>query len=319
MKFSLLNILSWMMLLTMSQNLYGAEVMIVRSEGKDFEAFAKLLKQEMGADLDYGETVIDRDTEAKDLYNDHIKASKLVILLDNVAVAKAKELVAQDKKLPPMVATMALNLKKELDDIEGIAGVGYEVSGFTIVSELNKIIKKKIRKVKVLYRKSSSEELISDAKRYLKRENIELVTVNVEKGDQDDINDEVAKEVENASDSADALWVMLDSKLINKKTFVKVWIQESKKQSIPFLCGVEKFSLPPINMCAFSAYPNASGLAAHVSDMALSILDGDASPEDYGVEYMVSNDKVLNKEILERLNIKIKNRKVDGLRIVGED
>ena len=295
-----------------------ANILIMRPESKNFDEFVQSFETEVSHYYKAEQYVIAPETSTKEILQ-KIDATKpsLILLLDNVAVKKAKKLLEEHSKLPPMIATMALNLRHSLRDIDDIAGVGYEVSGYTIVSELNKIINRKLRKIKVIYRASLFKELVVDAKKQLKRENISLHSVNVETPDSSDMNAKIKEEISKL-DGYDALWIMLDSSLLTKENFSQVWIKGARSAEIPFLCGVEKFALPPINLCPFAAYPNTRGLASHVAEIALSILDGDAVASDYGVEYLTSSDKIINLPSLKRFGLSISNSKLDNLRIYDE-
>lgn len=308
-----------LLILASIENLYATHVIIVRAKGPDFETFEKYFKAEFEDNTTFDSIIIDKKTNLESVLNGKHKKAHLMLLLDNTAINKAKEMIKEKHKLPPMVAAMALNINFVLKDTPQIAGVGFEVSGYSLINGLNQLISTKIQRVKVIYRQEIFHEVVQDSKEYLKRENIELISFGIKSKNAAEINKVVKREIKKSSREAEALWILLDNKLINKENFSKTWVFESRQQKIPFVCGVEKFALPPISMCSFAAFPEIKGLATHVADMSLSIIEGESSPEDYGVEYIVSLKKIFNKSIMKGLGIKLKNNKVgsDGLKIIN--
>ena len=295
----------------------NADILVLRSKGPDFKRFFELLNEELGDDYKLTDHIVDRNGNAYEtLKAIHDNQPKLVVLLDNIPVKRAKKLINQGHKLPPMVATMSLNLRNHLKGVAGIAGIGYEVSAYSMVHEFNRILAKKIRRVKVLYRKSSFQHLIDDAVRQLGREKISLHAVNVEDKNKAIMNKRIQKELTRASDDAEALLILLDSKLITQENFVSIWINQAKRATIPFLCGIEKFARKPINLCSFAAYPDPSSLASHVADMVHSIVEDGIKTEEIGVEYIVSNQKILNQDKIHQMELKIKTISIDGLEII---
>ena len=295
-----------------------AEILILRGSNQDFIDFSSFYAKEIPTDLGpVTEREIDSNTVKENLYR-NIQAAKprLIVALDNRSVNLIKQLIDDNKILPPVLASMALNLKHALSDYQDyIAGLGYEVSGYSIVSELNKIVDQKFRKIKVLYRKSLFHDQIVDAYRQLKRENVEIVAINVEDDDQSKMNKKISRALE-ADKGEDAVWLILDNKIINKSNFSSIWLKYARSEKKPVICGVQKFAQPPINLCTFAAYPNIGDLARHLAEMSMGVLEDELTPDEIGVEYSVSSKKVIRTKQLNSVERKVVNKRIDFLEVI---
>lgn len=295
------------------------KILIFTPQGDEFNVFIESFKEE----FERYEVIVSRVKHETSLNNmlKTIRSTKPkgMVLLDNISVQKVKSILDEKYKIPPAVATLAVNLQKSLEGYtDNIAGVGYEVNGYILVREYNKIVDKDIRKINVVYRQGQQDAYILDSKRLLKREGIELVEISLKSNDAKGVNKEIESLKDDVFRGADAYWLILDSIIVNKENFLSTWIKSSKTAGIPFLCGIRKFVESPINMCSFAAYPNTRGLSQHVADIMYSILEEGATTEEYGVEYLVVSDKVLNKKNLDRMGIKLEHIKIDNLDIIDE-
>ena len=301
---------------------YAGKVLIVRKPSKHFLEVKNAITQELE-----GHTIIDFILEKNASYAAFksmilVKRPDLMVLMDNTAVKMGIDLGKEDDpflRSVPSVATMALNLNKLLKNNKKIAGVAYEVPGFTVITQFRQILTKPIKKVLVMYRKSEFADTIKDLKFRLGREKIELIALNAEAGGKNIesinqyLNDNISTKV--GRNKIDAVLVLSDNIMLNKKSFGNIWLQKAKTIGIPFLCGIDRFVSREIDFCTYGASPNHVSLGEQVSELVLAVLEDGESPEDLGVEKIISVVKKLNLDKVMKLNLGLNNMNLYGYSI----
>lgn len=287
----------------------SAQVLVIRKASSEYEEFFQLIQREFSESYEVHDYLINQDTELEE-FNKAVEKHKpdLLVLLDNRSVNLAKKMYDTYPKSRNIkaIASMGLNLQTELAGETNIAGVGYEASGYSIVTEYRKVIDAPLTKIVAFYRSSVFSEMIADATKQLSREQVELLAFDLDKVDEDDRDDYIAKKMSEVADKVDGIWVISDNILINKKNFAKLWIKQARSLDIPFLCGIKNFTQPKMDFCTFSASPLHEGLALHLVELGYAILEDDVSPDEIGVEYIVSLEKQLNKQRLDKLGFKLR-------------
>ncbi len=287
-----------------------AQVMVVRKASVEYEEFYQLIKREFGDGLQVTELIVTKGTGVEDLI-EAVESNKpdLLVLLDNKSVRLAKELYQKKAAFRRIksIASMGLNLQAELRGEENIAGVGYEAPGYSIITEFRKLVEAPVKNIVVFYRSSAFEQMILDAHKQLAREQIKLISYDLDQVASSERDSFVRKVLLEKSRSIDGLWLISDNILINKNNFVPVWLKLARSVKIPFLCGIKKFSLPKMDFCTFSASPLHEGLAMHLVELGFAILEDGVEPAEIGVEYIVSLEKQVNRNRLEALGLQLKS------------
>ena len=292
---------------------FAGKLLVVR---KDYDDFA-MVKEGIQAEIRSAHQIVDflvTDETKYETFAAKVREEKpdLLLLMDNISVALATRfnLESDDyaKKLKA-VATMGLNLKKELKDSANLCGIAYEVPAFSIITQFRYLVVNPIKNVLVFYRKSEFAQTIEEAREQLARTGINLIALDAEaKGDSKDeiakfLSDNLKEEV--AGQKVDAVWVISDNGLLNEKTFGAIWVKRGRTFKIPFICGLEVFVSKKVNFCSYAAAPNHKDLGVQMATTALSILDEGQTPAQIGVEYILSVVKTVNLDKLHSLGLQI--------------
>lgn len=298
---------------------YAGTVLIVRKPSKHFA----VVRKSIAAELE-GHTIIDYILDKDSAYAGFksmilVKKPDLMVLMDNAAVKMGLALGKEEDQFLrsiPAVATMALNLNKLLKNNKRIAGIAYEVPGFTVITQFRQILAKPIKKVLVMYRKSEFTDTIKDLKFRLSREKIDLIALNAEaKGkDLESINQFLEDNIKTrvSRNKIDAVLVLSDNILLNTKSFGNIWLKKAKTIGIPFLCGIDRFVSREIDFCTYGASPNHESLGEQVAELILAILEDGETPEDLGVEKIISVVKKINLDKVMKLKLGLNNINLYG-------
>ncbi|NRA63056.1 MAG: hypothetical protein HRU19_01165 [Pseudobacteriovorax sp.] len=297
---------SLVLILSLSNSLLAKSILVVRKASENFEEVSDSFSQEASEDFIVNDYVInDRTT-----YNNFEKKVRSVnpnalIVMDNQAVSYTKEYFKKNPKMRiPTLATMALNLPKVLEKNSYIAGIRYEAPGFSVINSYNFLTAQPLKRVGVFYRKSQHDELIENTKRQLKRVKIELVAYNVEKKGRGKsrINSFLRKKFKRLSD-LDAIWVLADNVILNRRAFNKHWKPLSEK--IPLICPLKKFVTSETDLCVFSAFPSHTDLGSQLAGMFFAVVDGERSIQEIGVESIIAVEKLRNAKKMKNFNIQL--------------
>ncbi|NRA67728.1 MAG: hypothetical protein HRU19_24820 [Pseudobacteriovorax sp.] len=267
---------------------WGKDVLIVLSGDDSFKNFASKLEAELS---DYQVERLEVNTDSDyPIYKKTIETvkPKVLILLDNISVKFAQKL-NQSGQSHKAIASMALNLKRLLADDPHIAGVAYEVPGYTVVSSFKKYVKPELEKIVVIYREEEFHTFVKDAKTQLASSGVELIPVKIDGFAHlpKKMNRIIKKHLTRNPENADAFWLINDNKLLTKDNFASIWITSARKNKLPILCGLKNFVNPSLGFCTFAAIPSEAGLASQVSDYVFSVIDEGALPADIGVDYLL--------------------------------
>ncbi len=299
----------------LTQLAQAKDILIVRRNNEVTIQFTSQLQKNLQKNYSIAEFIYEQDSAKSDEeFKEAVQKEqpKLLVLLDNKAVAMAKRYYdanpAVMSKLPS-VATLGLNLKNIVDSKKyPMAAIAYEIPGFALITQFRYMFDYTVENVLVLYRgKSSLKSLIEDAQKQLEREKIKLIPRDVDALRQGDQNiEEVLQRELTAShenQTIQAVWVFSDNALLQSDFLKNTWEKKAQKLSIPFLCTVEKL-LHDFKFCSFAVFPSHNDLADQTAEMSRSILEDGMLPKDIGVEYVVSNQTALKKELVESLQLK---------------
>ena len=298
---------------------FGADVLVVRFETEEMKSVADTLRSDLKG-VSISELIIDHGTDYAE-FRKAIRAAQpqLVALFDNKAVRFMNQLHTdpdyKDAEKIVGAATMALNLKYLLKDSRHIFGIAYEVPPFTIVTKFRSLTRAPIKNVLAPYRKSEFDAYITEAQKQLKRENINLLAVNVDdhSGDQGKINKQLFSQLTDQveGEKIDAILIPSDNVLVSKNSLLSVWLAKSRELKIPFLCNIDKFASRDFDLCTFAAFPDFSDLGHQLAEQISEHLTNHTSVLDLGVDYIVASRASINLPLAKKLNLAFDSKQLE--------
>ena len=314
-------------LLTMPTFLLAGEtVMVYRVDQPSFTEAYKGIADELREKYKViDESIDDKMSLSYDDFKSRVLAShpNVLVVMENRLVNHAAQLavdVDPQVQAIKIVVSMGINLKKAIKGIPKMCGIGYEVAPFSIISNLNQVIEKPARSVLIIYRKSVFQDYVTDAIRQLERAGIKVIAVDAELSgvESGDIESFIKKNLSDLSkkDEVDAILVMGDNGLVNKKT-MPLWIKASQKVNKPFVTGIDQLVNKKMDFCAFATSPNHYEMGVQIAQLVSQILEDGANVDALGVEYPVRTHDKIDKDKLKKLKIKLRNDRPKD--IIGDE
>lgn len=244
------------------------KVLIVGPSGADFLEVSETLIEELGTDFMTVYRRVESHTSFE-RFEQHMQETKpdLVVLMDNPSVIQFKHYQEKyGQAAPPAIAVMALFIENNLQNLQNVAGIRYEVPAVTSFTSLRNLIKKPVNRIGVIYRQSV-EPFIERQKRLCQREQLELVgyplpdrEINFKRSLRRALNHLILKE------RVDALWILNDSALLNLVAVRDVWIPKLKRFRKPVIVGVRPL-IEDWELGNFAVLPDHQGLGKQVSEL----------------------------------------------------
>lgn len=253
-------------------------------------------------------------TSAGDLGN-YIKNHKpnVVVLLNNNTVRLYREhQAAVGGTLPPAIIAMTSFADFETRGLENYTGIHYEIPALTGFRELNAVVKKKIKKIGVVYR-SDFYDIIEAQKAFLEPEGFELVSREIRKS-----GPSVARQVHRAlrdlvyHENVDAIWLLNDNALLSQDLLVKSWFPALKHNLKPILVGVPSLISKNLDFGTFAVLPDHEALGGQVAELVFEMEGMDWSAGDLGLIQPVSVKKILHVRLAKEL-LSLEEDKLEGI------
>jgi hypothetical protein len=174
--------------------------------------------------------------------------------------------------MPPAIAVMALFIDNNIETLQNVAGIRYEVPAVTSFTSLRNLIDKPVNRIGVIYRKSVSP-FIERQQALCERE--KLVLVGAEVPDRDE---NIKRSLRGAlnklilEDKVDALWVLNDSVLLNAVAVRDVWVPKLKRFRKPVIVGVRPL-IEDWELGNFAVLPDHQGLGKQISELVYDMTD----------------------------------------------
>jgi len=300
-------------------------ILFVRKGGKGFDEVFNVMEKDLAKKYKISDYIIEKST-AYQAVKEKIQdiAPKLLVMMDNQSLnyaMKYNDEQAESSRKLQGVALMGLNLKTILKENKQFSGIAYEVPAYSLLTQFRFIAERPIKNVLVFYRQSLFRESVESAQKQLSIEGIKLYPVNVEQEGKS--KEEVERFLINnlkkhvlAPGKYDAVWVMLDSGLLNQKLFQEVWLPVAQEAKIPFLSGAEELVKPETNFATFVITPNLSDLANQGVQQVEAILGDQVSPKDLGTEELISVNKILNRARARAIGIGVKENNLSEVKLL---
>ncbi len=260
------------------------------------------VKEAVGEDIDVVEIEVEKDEQWENISQKALSAKpKAFLLLDNVSIRIYKEYFKEVVEGDPIpaVSLMAIQIERETSGLP-ILGISYEVPIVTSVVNLRIVSKKSISKVGVIYR-DSWEPFIERNKEFCKSENVELVGYSID-DDTDGVLGQIKKGIKKLikKKKVDAIIVLNDNFLLNKKSLTKAWMPKMKKLKIPVIVGVETLVNTNFKMGDFAVIPDNVGLGGQAGNLLFELMDNDWMLDEGRVDPSLSVMKILNRTLAEK-------------------
>jgi hypothetical protein len=285
------------------------KILFVRKGGDGFTEVYLEMKKELENHINTDFVITDK-TE----YGEFVAKVKqvnpdLLILMDNLSVNFAIKYNAEDIANPkPGVALMALNLRQVLKGVSSIAGIVFETNPFSMLMEYRRIARKEVKNVLVFSRQSEFQSIVDVAREQLAQSSILLhVSEIAEQGkSRAELETEIKVQLKSflsVAQKYDAVWVMLDSKLLSPNVFLTGWLPAAQQSNVAFVTGIEDFVKPSLEFAVFAVTPNLPNLASQAVQIIDEILSGSRAPSEIGIEEIVAVNKIINIKRAKELGI----------------
>ena len=218
---------------------------------------------------------------------------KALLLIDNISLRLYKEYQLTQPEgttFPPAIALMAAFAEQSAEGLKNTSGIAYEVPAVTSMVNLRSILGTPIKRVIVLYRRGFGD-LVEKQKELAKRANIELVGIPVK---TKRIHKRIRKALLRNMPSADAIWVLNDSKLLSKKAIVRGWLPALSGNTKPVVVGVPSILKPDLDFGSFGVLPDHFSLGGQAAGMVFELAENEWQFEDLSFGPPVAVEKVLN-------------------------
>ncbi len=289
-----------------SAPVYAKEpILVIRTEGKDFEQAVRGIRQETEDDFSLNEMIVSRSSAAGEITGKIKEVSPgIVVLMDNISISLYRKYQAE---LPasaspvPCVALMSSFMDIALKGIKNAAGIFYEVPLVTGVVNLRTIMPDvRFRKVGVIYRDLMAASVKTN-QTYCGKEQIGLTAYQIPGGG--DIASEIKKGLEllDKKDKIDALWILNDSAMVNSGLLRDVWIPFAAEFEKPIIVGVEVLVQPEFRFGTFAVIPDHVELGVQAADMIYNIRKNSWKAGENEIRQPRSVYKIINMEQAQRL------------------
>ena len=280
-------------------------LLVIRTQGKDFEQALKGLNQELEEEFYINEMIITRNTTINEIAEKMKQISpKIVVLMDNISISLYKKYQAglpASAPMVPSVCLMASFMDIAVQGIKNTAGIFYEVPLVTSVVNLRNILSRvKFRRVGVIFR-SFMKPFIKLNQKYCKKEQIELVPYSIPaRGNMKSALKKGLKILE-LRKNIDALWVLNDNMLVNADLLRNVWFPFAGKFKKPVIVGAEILVRPRFKFGTFGVIPDHVELGVQAAEMIYDIMENNWQTENKGIEQPRSVYKIINSDQAQRL------------------
>ncbi len=286
-------------------------IILLRQTSPQFKVAATVLISELQKRYSIKEFIIDKDLSYKDL-SEKLKDDpyNLSITLGDRSLKLMKKHKKESKSKIRNIALMGLDLKKQLVNESDMAGINFEVSALSILLSFNKIFKDSPKKLYVYYRGSKDSDKISKQKYFLKKVGLDLIAIDLEKNleKSSNLNTKLRLELKKLNNMINKqfVWVILDSYILNSKTFNEIWLPAAKLNRITFISGLKHLAKPQLKFCAFALSPALEEMSLQAVQMIDSLVEQNLDTKEIGVEQLVSTQHYINYAKAKELKLNFK-------------
>lgn len=291
------------------------QILVLRRDGKDFADALKGLNEELKADFEFKDKIIEKKTEVSEIQADIASIKpKVVVLMDNSAITLYKKYQAglkDGEPIIPSVSIMGVFIKDAIDDIKNACGISYEIPIVTSIVNLRAVLGSSMKKVGVIHREFLND-FVTKNREFCKMEGIEIVDISLPNKSDDYkklLKDGLKSLFEEKN--VDVLWVPNDNAFLNIEIIQNVWVPAVKKHKKPVVVGVELLVSPQLDFGTFAVLPDHVALGSQAAEMIYDIKDNDWQCDAGRVDPPLAVFKIINlKQAKKNFNVSDEKLKV---------
>lgn len=262
-----------------------SNLLVIRTDGKNFEEAQSGLSYELEYDFTISELIIDK-ASTPDMISAKMKSVSpdIVVLMNNRSVSlykKYQKSLPEGSKMVPSVSLMGILIDDVIDEIKNSYGIEYEIPIVTSTVNLRTVLGNDNVKTVGIVHRSNLGTFIEENRKYCRSEGIELQTIEIENDKiEGDLKKSLSKLVK--EHNVDVIWVPVDNKLVNKKLLMNVWIPFQKKNRMPIIVGVGTLVNPQFHFGTFAVLPDHVALGSQAASVIYDIMDNNWEVEQTG-------------------------------------
>ncbi len=247
---------------------------------------------------------------------------RALILMDSKAISLARGMEALDSNnilAMPKFSMMTLLAGTITKDLHNVAGINFEIPGYTLVTHFRIISQKDFTKVGVFYRKKFST-VVEEAKKLLIKEQIMLKSVCLDCDKQEQITEADALKVMKNSfekmvkeDKVEVFWMMADNVIINSSSVIDFWLAKVKGNKIPVIAPLENMASARIGAAIFTADPDYMQLGIQAANEITQVFEEGHSTKEIGFEATISIKSSLNTKVATEIGWDLKSEKLNRI------
>ncbi len=291
--------------------------LIFTSKGVAFEQVIAGISDDLEEDLQFEIYTLNKKSNISEI-EDQIKEHqpKIIILIENgpLKLYTKFQKAHPNNDFPPSVAVAALFVDRYLGKIKNATGIRYEIPAVTSAVNLRSVLNRKVKRVGVVHRSWMTSMIVNNAK-YCAEEGIELVSIVIPNKDKS-LDKKLKQGLQKLLDNkVDAIWVLNDNTLLNRKMIGSSWLPALGKSKIPVIVNIKPLLSTKLNLGMFATIPDNYALGVQAASLIGEIMDDDWEIGDREIEQPLSVKKILNLTVLNKKGL---NYHLDKLNTMDE-
>jgi len=308
--------LSLFTLLVMSTMSFAKDtVLIVTAQGKVFEEVVTGLRKDLSGDLNFKVFIANRQSKFPELEQQMSKHKpKAIVLIENnsIKLYQKYQNAHRGENFPPSVAVAALFVDRFISKLENATGIRYEIPVVTSAIQLRSILNKEVKKIGVVHRKWM-DSLIKRNAEYCRLEGIELVSISIPNRDAK-LDRKLKKGLKLLTKhNVDAIWVLNDNALLNRKMIGSAWLPIAGKAKLPIMVGIKPLLSTRLKFGNFATVNNHYGLGMQTASIIEELMESNWTINNSNIRDPISVKNIVNVAILNSHKIKYKQDKINTM------
>lgn len=273
-------------------------ILVVSPARPEFKIALKGMVEELEGEMRVHEYFITKETSVQDLRRQMTATRpRLVVLMNNSSVhlyRRFQQQLPSEEALTPCLILMAVYAAKEVSALRNATAIQYEVQGITSLVHLRSLLKDPVERVGVVYR-SNFQDFFEEQKNTCRMEQIDLIGQEIPPNAKN-----LARALKRSlyklcfEDRVDAIWVLNDNAIINRKLLKKAWLPVLKRFPKPVVVSVEALVSGRMSMGQFAVVPDHFSMGAQAAELVFEIRDRGWRIGPDTLHYPISVKKILN-------------------------
>ena len=204
---------------------------------------------------------------------------------------------------PPAVIVMTSFLDAQRMQVSGATGISYEVPLITVVTNLRKLVERRVERIGVIHR-PELKSFVDGQAALASREQIEVVREMVSSSPN---ASELKRALRRLKQRAGAVWVLNDDHLLTPKLITEAWLPGlNERPWSPTIVGAASLVSPQQSFGTFAILPDHAALGAQAASIVFDIADnGWTLPDGVQNQLPVSTTTTLDlAQVRERFELR---------------